>query len=46
MSEMDPDVVQGNVTPELALETPEADAVEQAQLVASDEDEEEEYREE
>ncbi len=44
MSEMDPDVVQDDVAPELALETPEADAVEQSQLVASEDDEEEEYR--
>lgn len=44
MSEMDPDAVQGNVAPELALETPEADAIEQAQLVDADDDEESEYR--
>lgn len=56
MSEMDPDVVLGNVGPDPALETdrdldlepsidletPEADAVEQSQVVVGDD--EDEYR--
>lgn len=44
MSEMDPDAVLGNVEPELALETPEADGLEQAVPVVDDEDDDEEYR--
>lgn len=44
MSEMDPDRVQGNIEPEIALETPEADGIEQAQLVGDEDDDADEYR--
>jgi hypothetical protein len=44
MSEMEPDVLHADLVPELALDTPEADAVEQSQLVAVEDDEEDEYR--